>query len=64
MESPTKEEIRAAREAAGMTQFQAASIVSRERLAWHRWEAGDPIDMACWELFLLKTKAARRRSGV
>lgn len=61
---PTSEEIKAARKAAGLTQPQAAALVYRQRLAWIRWEAGDPIDMACWELFLIKTKKARRKSGV
>jgi DNA-binding XRE family transcriptional regulator len=58
---PTKEEIAATRKAAGLTQEQAAALVHRKRLAWYRWESGrDPIDMACWELFLLKTKSARK----
>ena len=60
---PTKEEIAEMRRLSGLTQKQAAALVYRERLAWQRWEAGGPIDMACWELFLLKTRTARRRSG-
>lgn len=62
--TPTADEIKAARHAARLSQEEAAALVSRERLAWHRWEKGDPIDMACWELFLIKTKKARQKSGV
>lgn len=61
METPTKEEIRAARDAAGLMQTQAAALVYRRRLAWLRWEAGEPIDMACWELYLLKTAKLRKK---
>jgi DNA-binding XRE family transcriptional regulator len=61
---PTPEEIAAARNAAGLTQTQAAALVYRQRLAWLKWESGAPIDMACWELFLIKTRKARRQSGV
>ncbi len=61
---PTKEEIAAERQKARLTQAEAAALVSRERLAWHLWEKGAAIDMACWELFLIKTKKARQKSGV
>lgn len=64
MVNPTKDEIVAARKAAGLTQEQAASLVYRRRLAWNRWESGDPIDMACWELFLHKTRAARKKNSI
>jgi len=59
--TPTKEEIAAARHKAGLTQAEAAALVSRERLAWHRWEKGEPIDLACWELFLLKVAKLRKK---
>ena len=60
---PTKEEITAARKSAGVTQEEAAALVYRKRLAWNRWESGDDIDLACWELFLHKTKAARAKAA-
>lgn len=60
---PTKEEIIAERLAAGLTQTQAAALVHRAYLSWLRWEAGGPIDMACWELFLIKTKRLRKKNS-
>lgn len=54
---PTKEEVRAARRAAGHTQAQAAETVhlgTSQR--WHEYEAGERnIDVSRWELYLLLT---------
>ena len=59
--TPTPAEVRAAREAAGLTQTQAAELVRGTLRAWQGWEA--PAGQAdarrmhpgLWELFLLKT---------
>lgn len=57
MNSPTPDEIRAARIAAGLTQWQASALVYRSTNTWERWEGGSrtmPPDT--WELFQIKTK--------
>ena len=57
MESPDKEVIRAARQAAGLTQTQAAELVFSKLRAWQQWEAGDrAMHPALWELFCIKTE--------
>lgn len=49
-------DIRAAREAAGLTQDQAAALVHVDRVTWARWENGTrAMHPAMWELFCLKT---------
>lgn len=61
--NPTPGEIRAAREAAGLTQMQAAALIHGTLRAWQNWEA--PPDDAnarrmhpgLWELF--RIRAAR-----
>ena len=54
---PTPAQIAAAREAAQLTQQQAGELVHTDNRTWRRWEAGDrAINLASWELFLLKTK--------
>jgi putative transcriptional regulator len=56
MNSPTPEQIRAAREAAGLTQAAAATLIQCSRRAWVKWERGErQIHPAMWELFLIKT---------
>lgn len=54
---PTPEEIRAAREAANLTQEQAAAIVHRsDRKRWNEWEQNKrQMQLDTWELFLRKT---------
>ena len=60
--TPTPVEIRAAREAAGLTQTEAAELVRGTLRAWQGWEApaGQPdarrMHPGLWELFQLKTK--------
>lgn len=54
---PTPEQIRAAREAAGLTQHQAAMLVGlRSGMRWSEYERGErrphPV---LWELWLLRT---------
>lgn len=60
--NPTAAEVRAAREAAGLTQAQAAELVYANLRAWQRWEAdADSTETArrmhpgLWELFRMKT---------
>lgn len=59
--SPAPDEVRAARDAAGLTQTQAATLVHGTLRAWQGWEApeGEPsarrMHPGLWELFLLKT---------
>lgn len=56
MTPPTPAEIRAAREAAGHTQTQAAQTVRGAMRAWQDWEAGlRRMHPGLWELYLLKT---------
>jgi DNA-binding transcriptional regulator YiaG len=58
--TPTVEEIRAARNAAGLTAAQAAQIVYHSLRAWQYWEddsmqGNRRMPAAAFELFLLKT---------
>lgn len=58
--NPSPDEVRAAREAAGLTQTQAAQVVHVTLNGWQRWEAGDrPMHPAFWELFRLKLRAKK-----
>lgn len=54
---PSPEEVRAAREAAGLNQTQAAAMVYLAgKNRWSEIENGvRPIEAARWELFLVKT---------
>jgi DNA-binding transcriptional regulator YiaG len=56
--SPAPNEIRAAREAAGLSQSKAAAVVgSKSYQRWYEWETGRRnMPIAKFELFLLKTK--------
>lgn len=54
--SPTPAEIRAAREAAGLTQTDAAELIYSTLSAWQRWEQAErAMHPALWELFRIKT---------
>ena len=54
---PTPAEIRAAREAAGLTQTSAAQLIHCSRSSWAEWEGGvSKMHLAFWELFQLKTQ--------
>lgn len=53
--NPTPAEVRAAREAAGLSQTVAADLVHTTCRTWQQWEAGDRrMHPAFWELFNLK----------
>jgi len=56
MNSPTKLQIVAAREKAGLTQTEAAKLIYKALRTWQQWEAGSrDMDPAYWELFKIKT---------
>lgn len=57
MKRPTTKRIAAARAKAGLTQAEAAALVHlTSNIRWCEYETGTkPIDLARWELFLLKT---------
>lgn len=54
---PTPAEIRAARDAAGLTQAAAAELVHlKAQQRWAEYESGENnIGLSTWELFLIKT---------
>lgn len=62
---PSPEEIRARREACGLTQTEAGRLLHTTCRTWQQWEA--PVDSqthrrmhpAFWELFQLKTQGAK-----
>lgn len=59
LSNPRPEAVRAARQAAGLTQTQAAELVHGTLRAWQEWEAGNRrMHPGLWELFAIK--AARR----
>ncbi len=54
-ETPEPAEIRAAREAARLSQTAAATLVHSGLRTWQQWEAGDRrMHPGLWELFRLK----------
>jgi putative transcriptional regulator len=59
--NPTPQQVREAREAAGMTQSEAARLVLSSLSAWQRWEAPSDDEQArrmhpgLFRLFLLET---------
>lgn len=55
--NPKPEEIRAAREAASLTQTEAAELIHSTLRTWQDWEAGIArMHPGLWELFLVKLK--------
>jgi len=53
--SPQPADIRAARDAAGLTQTQAAALIHGTMRAWQEYEAGNrKLHPGLWELFLRK----------
>lgn len=58
MTSPTPDDVRAARAAAGLTQTAAAALVRSSMRAWQSWEGGQrEMHPGLWELFQIKTGA-------
>lgn len=63
--SPKPENIRAAREAAGLTQAQAAKLIHASLNGWFQWETGQRrMHPAFWELFLIKCGNSPWATGV
>lgn len=59
VEHPAPAEVRAAREAAGLTQAAAAALLHTSTRAYQQWEAGERrMHPAFWELFQRKSKEA------
>ena len=59
--NPTQAEVRAAREAAGLSQTAAGALVHTTCRTWQQWEAGDRrMHPAFWELFQIKVAQKRR----
>lgn len=59
--SPTPDEVRAARDLAGLSQTAAAELLHTTCRTWQQWEAGDRrMHPAFFELFSIKVS---RRSG-
>lgn len=69
MDTPKPEQVKAAREAAGHTQAQAAALVHTDGRTWRRWElgagfeSGRAMPIAHWELYIIKTGRAVRAAG-
>lgn len=60
--SPTPQEVRVAREQAGLTQTQAGDLVHSSLRAWQQWEAGDrAMHPGLWELFQIKAAGPENR---
>lgn len=56
-DSPTPEQLIAAREAAGLTESQAALLVLTNLRSWQKWEAGESkMHPGLFELFRIKTQ--------
>ncbi len=61
--NPASADIIAGREAAGLTQTQAAGLVYSSLRTWQQWEAGDRrMHAGLWELFKLKTELIERHA--
>jgi DNA (cytosine-5)-methyltransferase 1 len=53
---PTPAQVRAAREAAGLTQTEAGALVHVNLRSWQKWEGGErAMHLAFYELFLIKS---------
>ncbi len=58
--NPRPEEIRAARDAAGLTQTEAGALIYCELRTWQDWEGGQRrMHPAFWELFRMKVAGKR-----
>ena len=56
-ESPSSQDIRETRQAAGLTQAQAGALTCTSGRQWQKWEYGEhKMHPGLWELFLIKTK--------
>ena len=61
--NPAPSDILSGRDAAGLTQSQAAALVHGSLRAWQQWEAGDRrMHAGLWELFQLKSALQAAKS--
>ena len=57
MPSITPDQIKAAREAAGLSTAQAAELVGVTQRAWQLWESGDrAMKKNLWDLFSIRVR--------
>lgn len=57
MNPPKPSQVRAAREAAGLSQTAAAALIYCTLRGWQEWEAGNRrMHPGLWELFKIKTQ--------
>jgi DNA-binding XRE family transcriptional regulator len=67
-EGPSPEEVRAARESAGLTQAEAGALVHSPWHSWNKWETDASSDNsrhmhpATWDLFRIKIAARGLRA--
>lgn len=62
--NPKPAEIRAAREAAGLTQTEAGAVIYCTLRAWQDWESGERrMHPAMWELWKIKMGRSSRKVG-
>lgn len=60
MSEPTPAEVRAARDAAGLTQAQAAALALSSVRTWAKWESGERrISPPAWALFRVRAGLIR-----
>ena len=56
---PTPAQVKAVREAAGLTQAECSGLVWVNIRTWQGWEQGEyPTPLGLWELFLISRSAA------
>lgn len=69
MQSPKPDEIKQAREQAGLTQTQAALLIHKGLRTWQGWETPEgcsghrKMDPAFWELFKIKLSLTHNPSS-
>ena len=64
---PKSEDIQQVRKSLGLTQSDAAKLVYRTTRQWQKYESGEiPMDLAVWQLFLLKgtVLSVKREQGM
>lgn len=60
--TPTPDDIREARQSAGLSQTAAAGLIYSTLRTWQDWEAGKArMHPGLWELFTIKTKQSANR---
>ncbi len=61
IDTPLPEQVKQARTDAGLSRLEAAKLVHASYRTWQDWELGNAkINLAAWELFLIKINQTRR----